>query len=179
MDSKAQPQFGTLTAPGGTPKITSIFDFSAEALGELRLWLEQNPPAIGISNILGFSQFTAQPATTISVSESTTSATYTDLLTVGPALTGLPDGKYMLIFGGLVTSSAAGSAWMAPQINATAASDTNGLSCGAGTTNSGAFACTVTLSGGSNTITMKYRTDSGATGTYTRRWLIALRYANK
>lgn len=32
----------TASAPGGIPKITSIFDFSAEALGQLKVWLEQS-----------------------------------------------------------------------------------------------------------------------------------------
>ena len=44
------------TAAGGQiPVVTSILkDFSAEALGELRTWLEQNPPTIPITQISGF-----------------------------------------------------------------------------------------------------------------------------
>lgn len=37
------------------PVVTSILrDFSAEALGELRTWLEQNPPAITVQSIIGY-----------------------------------------------------------------------------------------------------------------------------
>lgn len=56
MTDRIEGGFPTLTSPGGTPKITSIFDCSAEFLGQLRLWIEQNPPSISVKNILGFNQ---------------------------------------------------------------------------------------------------------------------------
>ena len=36
------------------PLVKNIFDFSAEALGQIRTWLEQNPPAIPVTQIIGF-----------------------------------------------------------------------------------------------------------------------------
>ena len=45
--------FPTLSPPGSKPIISSIFDFTSEALGQLRLWFEQNPPALSISQIVG------------------------------------------------------------------------------------------------------------------------------
>lgn len=36
------------------PVVRSIFDFSAEALGELKTWLEQNPPAIPVTQVIGY-----------------------------------------------------------------------------------------------------------------------------
>jgi hypothetical protein len=48
--------FPTLTEPGETPKISSIFEISAQALGELRLWFGQNPPAINIAQLQGYTQ---------------------------------------------------------------------------------------------------------------------------
>jgi hypothetical protein len=50
----SERDFPTLRAPGGVPKIHSIFDFTAEALGQLRLWLEMNPPSIPVDQVLGF-----------------------------------------------------------------------------------------------------------------------------
>lgn len=41
------------TAPGVTPKITSIYDFSAEALGQLKLYIEQAGISISPTQILG------------------------------------------------------------------------------------------------------------------------------
>ena len=48
--------FAQFTPPGKLPKVNSIFDFSDQALAGLRLWLEQNPPAIAVTSIIGFKQ---------------------------------------------------------------------------------------------------------------------------
>jgi microcystin-dependent protein len=36
------------------PIVKNIFDLSSEALGQIRAWLEQNPPAIPITQVIGF-----------------------------------------------------------------------------------------------------------------------------
>jgi hypothetical protein len=36
------------------PAVRSIFDLSSEALGQLRTWLEQNPPSIPVTQIIGY-----------------------------------------------------------------------------------------------------------------------------
>ena len=164
---------------GQIPVVTSILkDFSAEALGELRTWLEQNPPSIPVTQILGFTQFTVQQATPIITSETTTSATFTDLATVGPSITGLPDGKYVILFGSALSASAGANAIMGIKINSTEATtadptvQTNGTAL-----TSAATAMVKTLSnGGNNTLTARY--ESSGTGTFAIRWLIAIRYAN-
>jgi hypothetical protein len=51
-----------------------------------------NPPLLPVTQILGFSQFTAQAAEVLA-SQTTTSTTYADLATVGPQLTGLAQRK--------------------------------------------------------------------------------------
>jgi hypothetical protein len=172
--------FPTLSPPGGTPKITSIFDFSAEALGQLRLWLEQNPPSVPISSVLGFQQFTAQSATKISTNEATNSTTYTDLATTGPEITGLPDGKYVIFFGAYGRcSSNAGGARMSVDVDGVGAHDADAATWNVTDAAPGSTACLKTLSNaGNNTLTAKYRTDSTMTGTFADRWMIALRYAN-
>lgn len=172
--------FTTITSPGGLPKVNSIFDFSADALAQLRLWLEQNPPAIGISNILGFSQFTANSNSVITA-ETTTSASYTDLATVGPTLTGLPDGQYIILYGAASSSSATGTqtAFVSVSVNGATAVDNDGAENQNNAIASVARAITSTLSnGGNNTITLKYRSTSG-TATFAFRWLIALKFDNK
>jgi hypothetical protein len=53
--------FPELGPPGQKPIVNSIFDFSDQALAGLRLYLEQNPPAIPITSILG--AYNALPVT--------------------------------------------------------------------------------------------------------------------
>lgn len=48
--------FATLKPLGTDPKITSIFEVSAEFLGQLKLWFEQNPLKIAFTQITGFTQ---------------------------------------------------------------------------------------------------------------------------
>jgi hypothetical protein len=169
------------------PVVRNIFDFSTEALGELRTWLEQNPPAVTISSIIGFDQFTANVATDVGTNETTTSSTYVDLATVGPSLSGIPDGKYLVMFGftGKWTVAQTGQV-MSVAMNGAAASDADACfvtpttTGGAGTEASTMRVVAKTLSSGSNSIVSKYRaTQAGNTANFEFRWLVALRYANK
>lgn len=162
------------------PVVRSIFDFSTEALGQLRTWLEQNPPSIPVTQILGFSQFTAQSAPTIETNEATASTSYVDLATVGPQLTGLPDGKYVILFGCLSSTSVPGfGAGMSVQVNSTTPTTPETLVSLVSSLTPGAFGLAKTLNGGgNNTLTAKYATGGGATATYQRRWMLALRYSN-
>lgn len=43
---------------GAVPKVLNIFDVSAEFLGQLKTWLEENPPAIPLTQIVGYQQQT-------------------------------------------------------------------------------------------------------------------------
>jgi hypothetical protein len=137
-----------------------------------------------ISQIVGFSQFTAQAAPTIGTSESTTSTTFTDLATVGPSLTGLPDGEYVFFFGAEADTATAGKiAAMALSINAAAlGTPPIGDDCESRSDQlvSISRAVTATLSnGGNNSVVAKYATDDAlAAAFFSSRWLIALRYAN-
>lgn len=51
--------FPDFTAAGQVAAIRSIFDFTAESLGELRLWFEMNPPRISINTLAGLHILTA------------------------------------------------------------------------------------------------------------------------
>lgn len=166
---------------GSVPKILTLFDFSAEALGQLRTWLEQNPPAIPVTQIIGFSQFTVQVATTITASQSTTSATLTDLATPGPTLDGLSAGSYLVLWGcdaeSSSTSSNAGMAiTIGPSFSSTIAA--GAIANGASPYSVMRFAA-VTLSGSQSSLHAKYQSSDGvATASFANRGLIAIKYAN-
>lgn len=180
MPQGKQYDFAQFQQPAGTPKITSIFDFTAEALEQLAFWIEQRGLHVPITQVLGFSQFTAQTATSVFTPESTTSTTYTDLATAGPTLSGLPDGKYVFFYGSAAKVTGAEEAGMAIQVNSDAVNDTNDACVGqANAYQAMSIAVTKTLStGGNNTVTAKYHSLAGASVTFARRWLIAIRYAN-
>ena len=180
MASNPVPRGGEAPNSTAIPIIQNIFGVSSDFLGQLRTWLEQNPPSIPVTQILGFTQFAVQLATSVETTETTVSDTYADLATVGPTLTGLSDGKYLVLFGCSAKGSIAGSGGLMGIATDTAVASDNEQ---AGNTYtdfvSVVRATTKTLSNGNNTITAKYRRNN-ATGTasFAHRWLIALRYAN-
>lgn len=168
--------------PGTTPKINSIFDFSAEALGQLKLWLEQQGLNIPVSNILGFSQFTAKYANEDSEGH-TTSTTYADPNVsgaAGPSLTGVSPGKYLLMFGGSGTTSSSGSvAMMSVQLNGAGATDTESVEINTvGTHASVSRAIIKTVTAANSTIKLVMRSTGGNDIDFRYRWVLALRYAN-
>ena len=178
MASNPVPRGGEAPNSTAIPIIQNIFGVSSDFLGQLRTWLEQNPPAIPVTQIIGFSQFSVQPATTISTNESTSSTSYGALTTPGPVLSGLPDGKYVFLFGANAVMTAAGQGLMVLKINSVAPVDADSLQTQSTASTSLARAIVSTLSGGgNNTVTAQYRV-SASTCTFGSRWLIALRIAN-
>lgn len=142
-------------------------------------WIEMRGLRTPISQVVGFQQFTAQVAPDVLTSEGTTSATYTDLATVGPSLNTLGNGKYLVAFG--FTSVLSGSliGYMSPSVNGSGGSDTT---CAQGRTTAEMSVMRiipVTLASGTNTIVAKYRSVSaGNNVSFLNRWMIALRYGN-
>lgn len=169
----------------GKPFIQSLNAFSDEALQELRNYFEINPPSIPVANILGFSQFTAQQIRDVTESQ-TNSTTYADPNvsgTTGPALTGLPDGEYVFLYGASMPGTAGGSqqTFANLEINGSVPpDDTNAVEEQNLNHSAGSTGLLVTLSGGgNNTVKMVYRVPSGATVDVRSRWIIALRVAAK
>jgi len=80
---------------GNDPFVQSIFDFSDGALQGLRNYLEQNPPATLLENVLGFSQFTAKAVTAAGISGS--NAPGVGASAAGPEIDGLDTGTYLVI----------------------------------------------------------------------------------
>lgn len=137
--------------------------------------------AVPIGQVIGFSRFTANPATDVAAAETTTSTTYGDLATVGPTLTGVPDGSYLVIFGCFASTDTDGFiSRMSIQVNGTAAADADSLATGNQYGVSLMRIVSKTLStGGNNTITAKYKTQTAThTSSFSDRWMVALRYAN-
>lgn len=135
-----------------------------------------------ISQIIGFSQFTAVQATTILTTETTSSASYTDLGTVGPTLTGLPDGDYVLLYGAACKTSSAGDATGANfsiSLNGAAPSDDDlGGTSDDNWATATMFAKKTLSSNNQNTVTLQYLCRGGATGSFARRVLLALKVSN-
>lgn len=146
---------------------------------DVQNWVKE-APVFPISQVFGFSQFTANAATTIQTNESTTSVfpTYVDLATVGPTLTGLADGKYVIFWGaGTFTSVAGNDTLCGPSVNGGAVLG-NARNGGTNSVSVTGVVVTDLSNGGSNSITIKYCVAAAATGSFFGRWLIALRYGN-
>jgi hypothetical protein len=143
-----------------------------------------NVPQIPVSQIVGFQKFekglvTVTAATEIVTSESVSGTTYVDAATVGPSLSGLLAGTYVLLWGAQIhtISDAAGVGRMSLSINGAAASDTDAVLAGAGTTvnvtpSRGKVS---TVAGLTNTVVAKYSVFGGGTVEFAKRWLIALK----
>lgn len=143
-------------------------------------YLALNQPPLSINSIFGFTQFTAHFDSEQDASvETTASASYTDLATVGPSLTGLPDGVYLLLYSAAAKNSIVDqAARVSVEVNATAASDADAAETQLTSYSSIMGFSQKTLDNdGNNTVTLKYRTSSG-TGSFFRRRLIALKVSN-
>lgn len=67
--SRPNPRWDPTVRKDLLPKITSIFDFNDQSLGQLRTWLEQNPPRIPASSVSGL---TTIPAGTVVLNAAST-----------------------------------------------------------------------------------------------------------
>ena len=128
----------------------------------------------------------------ITTNQGTSSTSYTDLATVGPRLTNLGDGVYLVLFGCQVNvvANIFGGAMSVASDDA-AASDSSAFAVQMGTAEGdnveffdlpGMRALLMELThGGNNTLTAKYRFTAPASGSppsYSNRWLAAIRVGN-
>jgi hypothetical protein len=173
-------QWPTFTQQTGYT-VNTIYDVSPTFLGDLSAYFTQNPFPVPISQVSGFEATTPYQAPTIAAEETTSSNTYVDLTTLGPQLTSVPDGKYVIHFGSAASiSSTTTRARMGIQINAATVDNSQAGFCSTTTRCGISFATLQTVSGGTsgNTITCKYAIGAGASGasaTFGARWLLALR----
>lgn len=167
---------------GQTYKIRSIYELSPQALGELRSYMETSGFQLPISQVVGFTQFTAQYEN-VSNSEAITSSTYSDIATVGPEITNLPSGSYLLIYGAYLEGQPSSNtvAYCSPSVNGSTPSDSQAAIQQALYQVSVSAASLATLSNDTNSVKLQYRrsTSGPYNPTATYRWLVALRYANR
>lgn len=151
--------------------------------GAFKTWLldylAQNIPPIPVSQMLGFVQTRAYVADPVPTQESTASSSYVQLSTVGPKLTGLADGSYVVFHGCEFVSADGFSAkgWEALSLNGAAPVDAKANRCFLGGTrrDTSFRGESVTLAaGGNNSIEALYRSSLGIPA-FLRRWMLAIR----
>ena len=158
-----------------------IAQVAPQFLSYLVSYIEQSGLLIPVSQVPGFSSFTAKYSS-VSNSESITGSSYGDLGTVGPQITGLPPGLYLLLYGAYLEGQPSSNtvAFCSPSVNGSTPSDSAAAIQQALYQVSVSSASLATLSSNTNTVKLQYkRTTSGPydpSATY--RWLIALKYAN-
>lgn len=198
-DSQGQPQDGVVSITPASPQTTQadvalmqrVFQAAAENplmlpadfMSYVLDYVQTSRLIVPIGQVFGFSQFTANIATPVSTLESTTSTTFGALTTAGPSLSGVGDGKYLILFGCEADIATSGQqALMGISVNGSTPASANGDACaGASTTavSGVSIATAKTLSNaGSNTITAQYASSGGSSASFRNRWLIALKFAN-
>jgi len=120
----------------------------------------------------------ASASATVATTESTTSTSYTDLTTAGPAVTITTGTKALVIItskiaiGGTGTSNFVGYAVSgATTISAT---DATGLFCNVASPRASSASRLTTLTAGSNTFTLKYKSGDGNTVSFGNREIIII-----
>lgn len=137
-----------------------------------------------IGQVQGFTQFIVKNDVIATSEDRSWANAYADLATVGPQLSDLSRGKYLVMFGcQLLTGEASVEAFMSIDINGAGATDANGLrfqSSSLGIEIPLMRAIVLDLTESTNSIVCKYkRIGNGATvATFFARWLIALRIEN-
>lgn len=137
---------------------------------------------IPIGQVFGFSGFTFQAAPTILTNEATSLTAYGDLTTAGPLLTGIPDGSYAIFFGAQLTPTTPSQAVMSLGVtNIAAASDDDSVVVSAGSISSTRLVVktlTGNAAGVGNQLRAQYRSTGGESCSFSRRWLVAVKFAN-
>lgn len=112
--------------------------------------------------------------TTVMVGETTASLTYTNLATVGPQVTLTSRGTRAVVLWALVQHGTAGSAVSSPAVSGAttlAAADTHGLIVNDSTRTSVGWSF-LTITPGTNTFTLRYRTTAGTATFLDRKMLV-------
>ena len=157
-------------------KLTHALRLPKDTIGYLVERMALDGLQIPVSQLSGFSTFTAQFAPIIATVETTTSTSYVNLTTTGPQLTGLPDGQYVFIWSALAFCSASSdAAIMAVGYNGAATDNTVQARTNQTVDYTSIVALNIqTLSAGSNSVLAKYKT--GTSATFSNRSLLALKY---
>jgi hypothetical protein len=119
----------------------------------------------------------ASGSANVAASESTTSTSYTDLTTAGPAITITTGTKALIIVSARAQTNTGATSYASYAVSGAttiAANDDDALEAGTITNNISRASRLTTLTAGSNTFTMKYRTSPTRTGTFEFREIIVI-----
>lgn len=156
-----------------------VFREAPDFFAALMSLIEVSGIQIPISQVPGYQQTTAKAARVSTGSRETTSSTTpTALSTAGPTVTELPAGQYAVVFGCDFFSTAGAGALMGVKVNSTEPTATDAILTGTTVVVPGAAGLLVTLTADNNTLEGRYWVAAADTGSFNRRFLIALRYAN-
>ena len=149
-------------------------------LGEIRSFLESNPPRVSIQRATGRSLVVADPQY-VDAEENTSSTTYVDLTTVGPQMDQLPAGRYIFWFGAsqaILTPGPATRASMALSINGSTPSAPE-TSTGTAQASGASIVQFEQLDQDSNLVVCQYKTSDASHASYFgKRYLACLRYSD-
>lgn len=131
------------------------------------------------SQVQGLNQLSPSAAQTIVTGESTSSLSFVDLSTVGPQITGLSNGTYLVNFGcQILTAGDVGI--MAIQSNTTSIAGTNDAAFAGGSPMNITVSRSVLVildEANNNTLCAKYAVTAG-TQEFSKRWMTALKVGN-
>ena len=129
--------------------------------------------------VVGVSNFSVYPADEITTEDTVAvgQTTFTDLGTVGPSLTGLQNGLYIVQFGGLARAGDADGSYAIESISVNGTVTADEIWAGANFSSVSKTAHVALTQGNNNSIVAKYRRFGGAAAvTWRQRWMVAIRY---
>jgi hypothetical protein len=154
-----------LLAGQGVPLVSSPLFFPQEFKHWLSDFVAVGIPMIPYSHIFGSHVNIARSIESVSASESTTAAGYKDLTTVGPEITELADGKYLVAYG------ATSRDYTSISINGSTPVDTDAI-YGHEFNPAAAFMKVISVKENNlNTLKLQYK----GTRVFSFRWLFAMR----
>jgi hypothetical protein len=128
--------------------------------------------ALNTWTVVGIASLPSSATAAVATSQGTTSTSYTDLATAGPAATLTTGTKALLVITTFMEASIGGyntfASFAVSGATTIAASDTRSVRAKAGVQVSAVYLLT-TLTAGSNTFTMKYKAEAGSTATFSNR----------
>ena len=167
---------GTCTVTAGTATVTSAGPLAIPQWGSGTLYFTSASASIYFPSAITVSSTPTNSTATVATQQTTTSTSYTDLATSGPAVTITTGTKALVIIsaGEMRNQNASGECDMSFAVSGattTAAADATSVGITSAASNetfrpTGAFIVTVTA--GSNTFTAKYRV-GGGTGVFANR----------
>lgn len=156
----------------GPDSLGHPLEFPPEFKQWLTEYVAQNVPKLPISQVFGF-QLQRVRTDTVDTSQARSSTAYGDLTTVGPTLSDLANGWYLLIFGGNITGVNQGR--ISVSLNGVAAADDDGVLGGVTHASGMRILLTHLTANNRNEIVLKYRSTDGSSQSFAFRYIHAIK----